>query len=126
VIVATPKSAGSYKDTGDVAVPTGITDTDAANNTAATTLNVTAPGTALKCVVPKLGGASSSLAKQVLPLLGCKVGKTKKAHSKSVAKGLLIGTSPGAGTYAAYKAVGLEVSSGPAPKKAKKVKKKKK
>jgi hypothetical protein len=40
--------------------------------------------TPTKCVVPKLGGASLSLAKDVLLLLGCKVGKVKKATSIGV------------------------------------------
>jgi beta-lactam-binding protein with PASTA domain len=63
-------------------------------------------------VVPKLGGASLAVAKFVLPLVGCKVGKVKHAKSKRVAKGDVISTSPGAGSYPVGKRITLTVSSG--------------
>jgi uncharacterized repeat protein (TIGR01451 family) len=124
-IVVTPSAAQSYADSATVSVANGATDPNPANNTASATLNVSGAGPSgpMKCVVPKLGGASVSLAKKVLGVLGCKVGKTKKSHSKSVAKGQLIGTSPGAGSYAVNKVIALKVSSGPPPKKHKKHKK---
>ena len=62
-------------------------------------------------------------ARALLPLLGCKVGKVKTATSKSVAKGDVISTSPGAGSYAAGRSIGITVSSGK-PKSKKKKKKK--
>jgi hypothetical protein len=116
-IIVTPTAAQTYVDTGAVAVAGGGTDPDAANNTSTATLVVAPanPGPSM-CVVPKLGRTSVSLAKRLLGLLGCKVGAATKVHSKSVAKGLVIGTSPGAGAYAAQKTIALKVSSGPAKK----------
>jgi uncharacterized repeat protein (TIGR01451 family) len=118
-IVVTPQVASTYSDSASVSVAGVATDPSAANNQATATLSVAAPANAgpAKCVVPKLGGASVALAKKVLPLLGCKPGATKKSHSKSVAKGLLIGTSPGAGSYTVNKLIALKVSSGPKPAK---------
>jgi uncharacterized repeat protein (TIGR01451 family) len=112
VIVVTPTAAQTYTDRGGVSLPDGATDPNPANNNASTTLRVTKAGAPTKCAVPKLGGASVAVAKRVLPLLGCKVGKTHKVHSKSVAKGLLVGTSPGAGSYPLGKVIALKVSSG--------------
>jgi uncharacterized repeat protein (TIGR01451 family) len=120
-IVVTPKSAQSYADNGAVSL-TGGTDPNPANDSASTTLKVRPPGPT-KCVVPKLGGVSLATMKKLLPLLGCKVGKVKKAKSKSVAKGDVISTSPGAGSYAAGKSIAITESSGkpkPKPKKKKK------
>jgi serine/threonine-protein kinase len=124
-IVVTPSAAQTYTDSASVKVADGVTDPNAANDNATLTLDVAAAAGAgpTKCVVPKLGGASAALARKVLPLLGCKAGKTKKTHSKSVAKGLLVGTSPGAGSYTVNKVIALKVSSGPKPKKHKKHKK---
>jgi uncharacterized repeat protein (TIGR01451 family) len=120
VIVVTPTAAQTYTDNGTVSLPSGGNDPNPANNNATTTLTVHQPGAATKCVVPKLRGASVALAKNVLTLLGCKVGKIRKAHSGSVAKGLLVGTAPGAGSYALNKVIVLEVSSGRAAKHKKK------
>jgi uncharacterized repeat protein (TIGR01451 family) len=123
LIVVTPTIAETYKDTGSVSLADGGTDPNSANNTATASLTVSKPAAPPKCVVPKLGGASESLAKRLLPLLDCKVGKVKQKTSKSVAKGHVISTSPGAGSYAFGKSVGLTVSSGkPKPKKKKKKK----
>jgi uncharacterized repeat protein (TIGR01451 family) len=121
-IVVTPGSAKTFTDAGSVADDAGATDPNSANNNASTTLKVSAVAVP-KCVVPKLGGASESLAKNLLSLLDCKVGKVKKATSKSVPKGDVISTSPGAGSYAAGKSIGIKISSGkPKPKKKKKKK----
>src|ERR1700683_643256 len=90
VIVVTPKAAQSYTDAGTVADGTSIIDPNPGNNNASTTMKVAAAGAPTKCVVPKLSGTPESVAKKVLPLLGCKVGKVKKATSKSVAKGDVI------------------------------------
>jgi uncharacterized repeat protein (TIGR01451 family) len=116
VIVVTPTAAQTYSDTGTLTVGQGATDPNPANNSAAVSLRVSnAPtGGARRCVVPKLRGTSAALARRLLGLLGCKLGKVKQTQSKSVAKGFVIGTSPGAGSYAANKVVALKVSSGPA------------
>jgi uncharacterized repeat protein (TIGR01451 family) len=119
-IVVAPTAAQTYTDAASVSVRDGATDPNAANNSATTTLNVTAAPAAARCVVPKLGGASVALAKKVLPLLGCKVGKITNSHSKSVPKGEVISTNPRAGTYAAGWKIGLTVSSGKPPKKKRK------
>ena len=119
MIVVVPTAAGSYPDHGAVSLPSG-TDPNSANNTATTTLKVSKAGAPTACTVPKLGGASEALAKRLLPLLGCKVGKVKKATSKSVAKGDVISTSPGAGSYAAGKSIGITISSGKPKSKKKK------
>jgi hypothetical protein len=123
VILVTPKAAQAFTDSGTVAVASSVTDPNPANNSASTTFKVAAAGAPTKCVVPKLGGTPESVAQKVLPLLGCKVGKVRKATSKSVAKGDVISTAPGAGSYAVGKSVGITVSSGkpkPKPKKKKK------
>jgi hypothetical protein len=120
-IVVTPKAAHSYTDSGTVADGTSVIDPNPANNNASTTMKVAAAGAPTKCVVPKLSGTPESVATKVLPLLGCKVGKVKKATSKSVAKGDVISTAPGAGSYAVGKSIGITVSSGkPKPKQKKK------
>jgi uncharacterized repeat protein (TIGR01451 family) len=121
-IVVTPKSAQSFSDAGTLAIVSGATDPNPANNSATATLNVSSGAPAARCVVPKLGGASLALTKKLLGLLDCKAGKVKKATSKSVAKGDVISTSPGAGTYAAGTSVAITESSGkpkPKPKKKK-------
>jgi uncharacterized repeat protein (TIGR01451 family) len=118
-IVVTPTAAKTFTDTGSVADDEGATDPNSANNNATTTLKVSAVAVP-KCVVPKLGGSSESLAKKLLPLLDCKIGKVKTATSKSVAKGNVISTSPGAGSYAAGKSIGITISSGKPKKKKKK------
>jgi uncharacterized repeat protein (TIGR01451 family) len=119
-IVVTPTSARTYSDSATVSLTGGGSDPNPANNNATVRLSVSKPGAPTVCTVPKLGGAPLTIVKRVLPLLGCKVGKTHKVHSKRVAKGLLIGTSPGAGTYPLDKVIALKVSSGPPPKRHKK------
>jgi Domain of unknown function DUF11/PASTA domain len=114
IVVVTPTAAKSYANTVSIAV---ANDHNAANNTASATLTVSAARPAPKCVVPSLKRTPLSTAKRVLKLLGCKVGKTRKAHSTSVHKGLVVKTSPKAGTYPAGKTVRLTVSSGPRKKK---------
>jgi uncharacterized repeat protein (TIGR01451 family) len=116
-IVVTPTAPQTYANTASVSGPDGFTDTNTANNSASASLTVSAPAAAPKCVVPKLKGVSVGLAKSVLGSLGCRAGKSKKAHSKAVPKGQVIGTSPGPGTYAAHTVIALKVSSGPAPRK---------
>jgi uncharacterized repeat protein (TIGR01451 family) len=109
-IVVTPTIAKSYVNTVSVAL-SGLTDTVPANNSASATVSVGPKLVPPKCVVPKLGGTSGGLAKRVLALLGCKVRLTH-ASSKHVAKGQVMGTRPGAGTYAVGRQITLVVSSG--------------
>jgi hypothetical protein len=117
-VVVTPTTAKTYSNTVTVANPSAITDPVTTNNSATATLSVKAAAPAPKCVVVSLKGVPQSVAEKVLKALDCKVGKVKKATSKSVAKGDVISTSPGAGSYAVDKNVGLTVSSGkPKPKK---------
>jgi Domain of unknown function DUF11 len=116
-VVVTPRSTGSYTNTVSVANAAGISDPNTANNTASTRFTVGAQLTPPKCVVPKLKGLPASFGRQVLPMLGCRVGKLGRAHSNRVAKGDLIKTTPGAGTYAAGRVISLQVSSGPKHKR---------
>lgn len=119
VILVKPRAAASYADPATVSVLTGATDPTASNNHATLSLKVTAAAGAgpTECVVPKLGGASVALVTNVLPMLGCKLGTVRKLHSTRVPKGEVIGTSPGAGSYALDEVIALKVSSGPARKK---------
>lgn len=112
-IVVTPTVARGY--TYNVLAVTGglWPDPNPANNTASAQLSaVAAPQHAAQCFVPTLKGVRAPLAKKMLSLLGCHVGKVKRVHSKSVAKGAVIKTTPGAGTYAVGKVVNLRTSSG--------------
>ena len=66
-----------------------------------------------KCQVPTLRKVPVAVAREVLALLNCKVGKTKTATSRRIAKGLVIGTNPTGGWSApAGATVTLTVSSG--------------
>jgi Domain of unknown function DUF11/PASTA domain len=114
-IIVTPTASGSYTNSVSVTTASGITDTNSANNSASATLHAAAatlPPPPKKCVVPKLKGTPLSVARHVLHLLDCKVGKVRHAHSKSVGKGRIIKTSPEAGSYNAGRVIRLEVSSG--------------
>lgn len=116
-IVVTPTAAGSYPN--NVSVSTSFVDPNSLNDNATATLAVTGPASTETCVVPNLRGAASRLAGTVLRDLGCEV-KTTHAHSKTVHKGNVIKTSPGAGTHPFGSTVTLQVSSGPSKKKHKK------
>jgi uncharacterized repeat protein (TIGR01451 family) len=123
IIVSAP-TAGKYADAATVAA--SLTDPNPANNVAVATLTVNAPPAPppAACKTIALGGYPLSLAKLVIPALNCTVGKVTSKASKTVHKGLVISTSPGAGaTLAAGSAVNIVTSSGP-PKKKKKKKKK--
>jgi len=50
--------------------------------------------------------------RDILALLGCAVGHVTHTASRTVPKGLVIGTDPGASTVAAGQAVAITVSSG--------------
>jgi hypothetical protein len=110
-VVVTPSSPGTYVNRVSVAVAPGVTDPDAANNSASATLSV-GRSVPAKCVVPRLKGATRSFARTLLKDLGCQV-RTRHAHSKSVRKGSVVKTKPGPGSYAYQRTVMLVVSSGP-------------
>jgi hypothetical protein len=110
-VVVTPSAAGAYSNSVSVTVASGTPDPNASNNAASATLVVGPPTSIVKCLVPRLKGASSGLAKTVLNDLGCKV-KVSHSHSSAVHKGLVITTKPGAGTYGFHTTVTLVVSSG--------------
>jgi uncharacterized repeat protein (TIGR01451 family) len=110
-VVVTPSSAGSYTNDVSVAVPSGVTDPNASNNSASASLSVGAFVPA-RCIVPRLKGTTKSLATTLLKDLGCKV-RTGKTHSKSVKKGLVVRTKPGKGVQPYQTKVTLIVSSGP-------------
>jgi uncharacterized repeat protein (TIGR01451 family) len=80
-IIVTPKVVRTYTDEGEVAVEPGATDPDSANNPASTTLKVAAAGAPTKCVVPKLGGASLSLAKNVLPCSAARSARSRRRRA---------------------------------------------
>lgn len=117
-VVVTPAAPGSYTNHVSVAVSSGLIDPNHANDSATSVLRVGPKPVSPKCVVPKLGRTPGGVAKRVLQLLGCRVKLTHTA-SKHVPKGLVVGTRPGAGTYAVGKQVTLVISSG-APKHKKK------
>jgi hypothetical protein len=110
VVPATAK--GRYTDSASVAPPAGVVDPNAANNTASITLTVASGQPPAKCIVPRLAGAKLTLARRVLSLLGCRTGKVTHLHSARVPSGELIGTTPGPGSYAHDRRIGLRLSSG--------------
>jgi hypothetical protein len=134
-IVVTPAAAQSYENTVSVADASPLTDRDTDNNSASATLVAAAPAApaststtpasvtpaatvtaARACVATNLKGLSEKVVKKLLPALGCKVGKIKKATSEHVAKGDVISLTPASGSHAAGTKVALTVSSGK-PKK---------
>ena len=116
-IAVTPSSAQSYENTVSVADATGVTDPNPANNAASATLVVGAatitPSLATReCVSTNVKGLSEKVVKRLLPSFGCKLGKIKKASSKTVAKGDVISLKPGSGAHAPGTKVTLTVSTG--------------
>ena len=96
ILVSAP-AAGSYPDTASVALAnTALADPNSANNSASTTLTVAAPAPPA-CQTLKLARFPLAIAKTVLPALHCKVGKVTLKASRTVHKGLVISTNPGAG-----------------------------
>ncbi|HEY5316630.1 MAG TPA: PASTA domain-containing protein [Solirubrobacteraceae bacterium] len=128
LIVVSAATAGTYSNTASAS--TSLSDPNPANNTAAATLGVTAAAVvpvqnpAPECHTVSLSGAPLKVAKAVVTALGCKVGKLTSKSSKSVPKGDVLSTSPGAGkTLALGTKVSIVSSSGkpkPKPKKKKK------
>ncbi|HET6865815.1 MAG TPA: PASTA domain-containing protein, partial [Solirubrobacteraceae bacterium] len=116
--VVTPR-AGTHTNTATVGQPTAVTDPVTTNNSAKAKFTVG------KLVVPKCVVATSlaklplGTAKQLLTALNRKVGKVTKSSSRTVAKGDVIKTTPGHGSFAAGKAIAIVESSGPPSKKRK-------
>jgi hypothetical protein len=116
-IVVTPGAAETYENTVSVADGTGVTDPNTTNNTASATLAVGTTTSTRECVPGNVEGLSEKVVKRLLPSFGCKVGKIKKATSKTVAKGDVISLNPGSGAHAPGTKVTLTVSSGKPKKK---------
>ncbi len=95
-VVVRGSSPGLYRVSGSVQSP--LADPNPSNNSATATLMVVSSTSS--CVVPKLRGAPLAVAKAVLPLVNCRLGKVRKASSKRIPTGSVISTSPGAGTTA--------------------------
>ncbi len=121
-VVVTPSAAGRYVNHVTVADPPGQTDPNPTDNSATATLDVTNPQSKpaappskapplRRCLVPKLlKGMPSGKAKRLLKLLGCNV-KIKHRRRPGVAKGAVLATKPGAGTYRFRRKVTLIVAA---------------
>ncbi|MBV9595139.1 MAG: hypothetical protein JO147_15240 [Actinobacteria bacterium] len=119
-VVVTPNAAGNYSNSVSVAIGSGLTDPNAANNAASAVLAVGPPvsvAPAQKCIVPKLTNTPSGVARAVLNDLGCTV-RITRAHSQTLRRGFVIRSRPGRGTYAYQKTITLVTSSGPIKHKA--------
>jgi uncharacterized repeat protein (TIGR01451 family) len=117
-IAVSAPTPGSFTNSATVIAPE---DPNSANNSASATLTVNAPPApaAPACKVIALAGAQLSLAKLVIPALNCTLGKITTEHSKKIHKGLVIKTTPKAGTTNPNGTkVNIVISSGP-PKKTK-------
>jgi hypothetical protein len=125
-VLVTPTAPGSYVNAVSVTPQAGTADPTPADDSASARLDVaspattntnpktTPPGTNTRdCKVPNLRRFKVGPARRLLGPLGCKPGKVRHVHNRKVAKGTLIRTTPGPGTYAAGRRVGLVVSSGP-------------
>jgi hypothetical protein len=113
-VIVTPR-AGTYTNSVTVTQPPAATDPVTTNNKA--TAAFTAVTASTKCVVTGLGNVPRSTAKKLLTALNCKVGKVTKTSSSKVAKGNVVKTTPGAGSFAAGKKITIVQSTGPKPKK---------
>jgi Domain of unknown function DUF11 len=122
-IVVSSSSPGVYSNQALIQAP--LTDSNPANNATSATFTVTAPvaaattppaaattPSAAGCNVVTLKGTPLTVAEAVLGALHCTVGKVAHVASKTVAKGLVIGTAPGAGAHPAGTKVAITVSSG--------------
>jgi len=115
-MIVTAASAGQFTTSVGVSTGSGVPDPNPANDTASATLSAASPVPVPNCTVPSLGRTPLSTARTVLGLLHCKVGKVTHAFSNSIAKGLVIKTTPRAGSYPNATTVSLLVSSGRKPK----------
>lgn len=115
-VVVTPSRTGNFVNGVSVSAP--FPDPTPGNNSASAMFAVGSSASGA-CVVPKLRNTPSSVARNVLKDLGCKV---KIAHQRStrVRKGNVVTTKPGAGKHRAGTTVKLVVSSGRSKPKHKK------
>jgi uncharacterized repeat protein (TIGR01451 family) len=123
-VLVTPTAAGSYVNTVSVTPQAGTVDPMPADDSASARLDVAPPAATNEkstpidtntraCVVPNLRRVKIGPVRRLLGPLGCKLGKVRHVRNPKVAKGTLIRTTPGPGTYAAGRRIGLVVSSGP-------------
>jgi hypothetical protein len=124
-VLVKPTAPGSYLNTVSVAPRPGTVDPTPGDDSASATLSAMAPlattsakptttdTNARACVVPNLRRMRLATARRLLAPLGCTAGKVRHVHSRKVAKGTVVRTSPQPGTYLAGRKVGLVVSSGP-------------
>jgi hypothetical protein len=93
---------------------TAVATDGGGNSSQATSAVVYSPPAPPKCRVPKVRkGSTLSSVKKKLVKANCKVGKIKKATSKSVKKGRVISVSP-KGVHAFQKKITIKISSGKA------------
>lgn len=118
-VVVTPVAAGRYLNKVSILAGEGQRDAEPRNDSASATLTVADAAAPLSrpCRIPSLRRTPLGIARRVLGLLQCKPGTVKRAHSRAVARGRVIRTTPKPGTYAQGRVVGLIVSSGPANRK---------
>ena len=107
-VVVTPSRTGNFVEAVSVSAP--FPDPTPGNNSASAMLAV-GSSAAGACIVPKLRNTPSSLARTVLKDLGCRVKMTHQ-RSRSVRRGDVIKTRPGAGLHPAGTRVKLFISYG--------------
>jgi hypothetical protein len=111
-ILVRTSAAGSVADTASVASST-LPDPNSANNLASAHLTVTSiPAATPPCHIVALKRLPLRTAKALLRDLSCAIGKVSKKSSKSIPKGDVISTSPGAGSRRAGTKVAIVESSG--------------
>jgi hypothetical protein len=110
--IITTASPGTYTNAVRLIQSSLVTDPATTNNAASAKFTVAKAGST-RCVVTSLANVPLGTAKKLLPALGCKVGKVTKSSSSKVAKGSVIKTTPGRGSYAAGKSIAIVESSGP-------------
>jgi hypothetical protein len=118
-ITVTPVGPGAYVNRVSVAPAGGVDDPVAGNDSASATLSVapaattSGPPAPPPCLVPPLARTPLAVVVRVLGLLNCRIGNVTRVHAKTIAKGLVIRSGPGAGAYANGLRVALDVSAGP-------------
>jgi len=117
-VVVIPR-AGTFTNSVTVAQPSAATDPVTTNNAARARFTV-GKLVVPKCVVTGVTNQPLGTAKKLLAALNCKVGKVTKRSSSKVAKGAVILTTPGHGSFTAGKAIAIVESSGPKSTKSRK------
>lgn len=114
-IVVTP-SARTFTNTVTVTQPSAATDPVTTNNKSAVTFTA-AKAVVTKCAVTRVVNVPLATARKLLTTHGCKVGKVTKTSSGKVAKGDVIKTTPGKGSYPGGMPIAIVESSGAKSKK---------